>query len=179
MNEAYLWDRTGPPDPEIERLERVLAPLGHGARPAPTVRAALMPYRLAAAAGVILAAVGLLRLASPVAQTTQWRVEQMEGTARVGGKSATVAMRVGTGQALRTGDASGLKLEADDVGQVDVGPDSEVSATANSRLLLRRGMLHKVVRGQRYKGEPHQSNGDMAGPIRWRPDCDQTFGAIE
>ena len=26
MNEDYLWDRSGPPDPEIARLERTLAP---------------------------------------------------------------------------------------------------------------------------------------------------------
>src|SRR5439155_1677507 len=27
MNEQYLWDRSGAPDPEIERLEQTLAPL--------------------------------------------------------------------------------------------------------------------------------------------------------
>ena len=30
MNEKYLWDRSGPPDPEIERLEQLLAPLRYG-----------------------------------------------------------------------------------------------------------------------------------------------------
>jgi hypothetical protein len=142
MNEEYLWDRTGPPDVEIERLERALAPLGHGARPARRTHA---PYGLAAAAGVVLAAVGLLRLGFPPAQATAWRVATTEGTARVGGKDAAVAMRVRTGQALETGDASGLKLEADEVGQVDVGPDSVVSATADSRMLLRRGTLHAYI----------------------------------
>lgn len=29
MSDDYLWDRSGPPDPEIERLERALAPLRH------------------------------------------------------------------------------------------------------------------------------------------------------
>ena len=32
MNEQYLWDRSGPPDAEVQRLERTLAPLGYGCR---------------------------------------------------------------------------------------------------------------------------------------------------
>ena len=27
MNDDYLWDRSGPPDPDVERLEQALAPL--------------------------------------------------------------------------------------------------------------------------------------------------------
>src|SRR5262245_31184645 len=33
MPDDYLWDRSGEPDPEIEKLERTLAPLGHGGDP--------------------------------------------------------------------------------------------------------------------------------------------------
>ena len=29
MNEDYLWDKSGEPDPEIQRLETLLSPLGH------------------------------------------------------------------------------------------------------------------------------------------------------
>jgi hypothetical protein len=86
-----------------------------------------------------------MRSAVPAAQTTAWQVANLQGTARVGGRTATVAMTVRTGQALRTGDASGLTLEADQLGQVDLGPDSELSAAANSRLLLRRGTLHAYI----------------------------------
>ena len=28
-DEPYLWDRSGPPEPDVERLERTLAPLAH------------------------------------------------------------------------------------------------------------------------------------------------------
>src|SRR5512146_155368 len=31
MSDDYLWNRSGPPDPELERLEQLLAPLGHDA----------------------------------------------------------------------------------------------------------------------------------------------------
>jgi len=33
MRDDYLWDRSGEPDPEIEKLERALAPLGHRGDP--------------------------------------------------------------------------------------------------------------------------------------------------
>ena len=31
-NDDYLWDRSGEPDPDIERLERLLAPFAHDGR---------------------------------------------------------------------------------------------------------------------------------------------------
>jgi hypothetical protein len=145
MSDEYLWDRSGPPDPEIERLERVLAPLRQVGRASSTAQPRRRPYWLAAAAAVVLAAVGLMRFAAPAAQTTAWQVANLEGTARVGGKNATIAMPVRTGQTLRTGGASAITLEADKLGQVDLGPDSELSAAGNSRLLLRRGTLHAYI----------------------------------
>jgi hypothetical protein len=33
MNEDYLWDGSGPPDPEIARLEELLAPFQYRVRP--------------------------------------------------------------------------------------------------------------------------------------------------
>ncbi len=33
MNDDYLWDRTGEPDPEIQQLEQVLGTLGYQTRP--------------------------------------------------------------------------------------------------------------------------------------------------
>jgi hypothetical protein len=146
MSDEYLWDRTGPPDPEIERLERLLAPLRQGGQTARRpVRSTRPPYWLAAAAAVVLAAVGLMRFAAPAAPTTAWQVASLEGTAHVGGSDATIAMAVRTGQSLQTGNASALTLEADQLGQVDLGPDSELSAAAGSRLLLRRGTLHAYI----------------------------------
>src|SRR5512143_134961 len=31
MSDDYLWDRSGPPDPDVQRLEQLLAPLAHDA----------------------------------------------------------------------------------------------------------------------------------------------------
>jgi len=154
MSDEYLWDRTGPPDGEVERLERLLAPLGHAtsgaqAASAAPVRAFPSPkprrYWLAAAAALVLCAAGLLRYDAPPPQTTPWQVESAEGAARVGGRSAAVAMPIRAGQTLRTEAASGLTLESSDVGQVDLGSNSELSATGPSRFLLRHGTLHAYI----------------------------------
>src|SRR5512132_3704275 len=32
-DDRYLWDKTGPPDPEVERLEQTLASLAHDEAP--------------------------------------------------------------------------------------------------------------------------------------------------
>ena len=54
MNEEYLWDKSGEPDPQIQELEEILAPLRYQPRPL------VMPQRrnylpLAIAATVLLA----------------------------------------------------------------------------------------------------------------------------
>lgn len=142
MNEDYLWDRSGAPDPEIEGLERTLAPLryrhvgqGH-ARPR---------IWWAAAAAIVLAAGGLLQFAAPRSQDTGWQVTRMEGAARLGSGAAAVSMALRTGQVLRTGRASQLTLQADEVGKIDIGPDSELRAATGRKVLLQRGVLHAFI----------------------------------
>lgn len=132
MNEDYLWDRSGPPDPEIERLEQTLAPLRLApkpARPLAAIRPAPAPWRLAAAAAVILCAVGVTRYATPKPEDTAWQV---------------AGRNVKRGQILRTHDAA-VQLQADSVGRVDVAPGSEVLAAGGKRLQLRRGELTAFI----------------------------------
>src|SRR4051812_14714127 len=76
MSERYLWDRSGEPDPEIEQLERTLAPLRlEKMQAVQPVRAPVPRYwRAAAAAAVIVAAVGIGRFAIPVAKDTAWQI---------------------------------------------------------------------------------------------------------
>ena len=60
MNDDYLWDRSGEPDPEVERLERVLDKYRHQARPlSPALHSRLSErhggwIKLAAVAAAIL-----------------------------------------------------------------------------------------------------------------------------
>jgi len=146
MSEEYLWDRSGPPDPEIERLERTLGPLRYRHR-AEVNRETPQRPRIwwAAAAAVALAAAGLSQLAAPGAGNTGWQVTNLEGAARMGDRSAAVSMPVRAGQVLRTAGGSEISLQSDDVGKIDLGPDSELRAATDRKVLLQRGMLHAFI----------------------------------
>lgn len=132
MREDYLWDRSGPPDPEIERLEAELSKLRYrfdrglpGAQQRP-----VRGWWLASAAAVLLAASALLfRGAGAPATPTAWRMG---------------SVAVLQGQVLRTGDAQ-VTLESEAVGRVELGPGSELRAATSRQLELRRGRLHAFI----------------------------------
>jgi hypothetical protein len=129
MSDEYLWDRTGPPDPEIARLETVLAGYRYSApSKRPRLRARAL---LAAAACVFLVASATLLLHRKPA--SEWRMS---------GKPVAV------GQTIETSSA-GAKLEAEFVGEVKLDPNSRLqvlAATAgNQRLALRRGTMHALI----------------------------------
>jgi hypothetical protein len=146
MNEDYLWDRSGPPDPEIERLERTLAPLRYRHRAEVVYQAPGRPRAWwAAAAAVVLAAAGLSRFAVPQPRATAWQVTNVEGGARLGGKAAEMTMQVHSGEVLRTAADSQISLEAGSVGLMDLGPDSEMRATTDRKMILQRGTLHAFI----------------------------------
>jgi hypothetical protein len=141
MSEEYLWDRSGPADPEVERLERLLEPLRYRA---PRVRRA--PYAaMAAAAALALAAAGLMRFAPAAMPATAWQVARVEGAARLGDRAAAVSMPVRPGEVLRTASDGQLELSEDDLGRIDLGPDSELRAGRGGRVALDRGRLHAFI----------------------------------
>ena len=149
MNDRYLWDRSGPPDPEVERLEELLAPLAH--RPAGRPALTVVPRRptvlrvLAVAAGVALVAVSLLRFESEPGAATGWQIASVEGAARLGGQQARPEMVLRAGEVLRTGRDAELQLHADDLGRVDLGPKSQMRAASTGLLELNRGRLHAFI----------------------------------
>ncbi len=131
MNDQYLWDRTGPPDPEIEALEAALAPLAYRPRPKVISMRPRVWIPAAVAAAVVLAtAVALLR---PLPVKTDWQI----------GGAATYV-----GQVVRTGNGS-VTLDAEEIGRVDVAPGSEIRIAASTRdhqrLSLLRGTMHALI----------------------------------
>lgn len=147
MNDDYLWDRSGPPDPEIERLERTLAPLRyrHRAGQFASQRPAARPWwAMAAAAAVVAAAVGLATR-TPEASATGWQVDSVYGTASVGSRQAAVAMALRAGQTVRTGGDTEIGFRAEQFGTMVIGPDSELHAASDRRLELERGLLHAYI----------------------------------
>jgi hypothetical protein len=146
MNEDYLWDRSGPPDPEIERLERTLAPLRYRHR-ADLLHASHTPPRrwwaVAAAAIVVVAAA--LEMRTPPPPATAWQVDSFHGQASLGSQQAAVSMSLRAGQTARTGADTEMTLRADQFGTVLIGPDSELRAATNRHIELQRGLLHAYI----------------------------------
>ena len=164
----YLWDGSGQPDPEIQRLETLLGEFQHN-RPAPEFpelapgwrwkflpwRMGLFPALATVAAAVALIVVLLHRVpASKPAPATVagWDVSQVEGTPRIGpeavnGKEGT--SRLGVGQMLETDPRSRAHLESDDTGQIEVDPSTRLRLlTMNAglkRVALDRGTIHAYI----------------------------------
>jgi hypothetical protein len=135
MKETYLWDRSGEIDPEVQDLERKLSALRWTAdreAPAPAARRTAWWGWAAAAAVLIVAAAGL-----------QWGVHPRVETAwETGGR------RVFLGETLTTKN-NRLRLAADEVGQVEIEPNSVVrigeSSGKRQQLELRQGTLHALI----------------------------------
>jgi FecR-like protein len=146
MSDRYLWDRSGPPDPEVERLEKTLAPLRYRHR-ADLVRAADARPRLAwaAAAASILCGIALWQFQARPFIATGWQVASIEGGAHLGNAAAAVDMTLHAGQSLRTAGDGQLTLRADDLGRIDLGPNSEIRAASTRQVNLGRGLLHAFI----------------------------------
>jgi hypothetical protein len=130
MSDKYLWDRTGEPDPEIIRLETVLAQYRYSA---PTKRSHARNLKLlAVAACLALFALGAIWLhRSPL---SQWQI---------------AGERIVVGQTIDTTDHPSTKLEAPFFGEVSLDANSRLqvlpSSGGNQRLALRRGTMHALI----------------------------------
>jgi len=170
MNDDYLWDGSGEPDPEIQKLETTLGRFRHQGQvpefPEPTATAQprfwqrLMSSRwsfgLAAATATILfiAAFGILHWSQKPNTTPLpgWDVESLAGTPRVesnalGNTSGTT--RLGVGQTLVTDNRSKANISVADIGTVNVEPNTRLRLVAggsgHSRLSLDRGTIHAYI----------------------------------
>ena len=165
-NNDYLWDRSGEPDPEVQRLEALLGRFRHDG-PAPTFpvivperRWTLFGWRLrlfpvvAATAAVLAVAVVtfLVQTKKPVPVTEAgWDVSRLAGTPRIGRDSVEKekTSRLGIGQTLETDQQSRASLRAEDVGQIEMGPSTRLRLL-NTRASLKgialdRGTIHAYI----------------------------------
>jgi FecR protein len=124
MNDDYLWDHSGPSDLEVARLERTLAPLRYRQRTPRPSRS-----RWAMAGALIVAAACLMLMVTPGTQNSSW---QVAGT------------KLRQGQTVRTGNTA-VRLEAEEIGRVDLAANSLLRATGGKRLSLQRGELHAFI----------------------------------
>ena len=171
-SDDYLWDGSGEPDPEIQKLEGLLGKFRHDS-PAPVFpeiardrRWAFfswtIPWRMqlfpglattAAAVAAIAIVMFLMYTAKPAPTTVAgWDVSSVEGTPRIGrttigGKDG--ASRLGIGQMLETDRQSRASLQADDIGQIEVDPSTRLRllsmGSGLKRIALDRGTIHTYI----------------------------------
>ncbi|CAN5850574.1 hypothetical protein BH24ACI5_BH24ACI5_19910 [soil metagenome] len=152
--DAYLWDRSGPPDPEVARLEELLRPLAHQGVPPPLPRRAPRRSRLAAITRPLLTAAAGLMLGVAVWFLSGgirggWTVVQLAGAPRVDGVALDGDTLLPRGGRLVTDASSRARIEIGRIGNVDVEPGSRVSlVTAGARehrLALERGTIRARI----------------------------------
>ncbi|KFN49146.1 FecR domain-containing protein [Arenimonas composti] len=124
-NDDYLWDRSGPVDPEVAALEDLLAAQAWQ----PRQRRRRRHWRLAVAAALALIAIGLPgwlhhRLQWPVGQP--WRIAAVEGRVTVAGTPIAGAAVLAPGQVLETGHAASARLRVARIGELVLGEGSRL-----------------------------------------------------
>jgi hypothetical protein len=151
----YLWDRSGPVDLEIARLERLLAPyaLRRDRQTMDAIAARRRPRRrgwkitLASAAMLAIFAMGIgawyrQRLLWP--EDRPWKMAVI-GQARVDGRDARADGTLAPGQVLETGADSSVRLRAARIGEVVVGEGSRFrivdTRSGRHRTQLQHGSL--------------------------------------
>ena len=148
MSDDYLWDRSGPQDPEVARLEKLLAPLG---RDAPLARKRkrwpwLVGAVLAAAAAVVVF-VATRAHAPDCHGTAGFTFHGVGGDVACGGDALASGV-LPVGGSLSTG-ARSAELAIADIGTAELGTDTKVSLVRTGpqkhQLVLDRGHLHARV----------------------------------
>jgi hypothetical protein len=154
-DEGYLWDRSGPVDPAVTRLERVLGSLRYEGLPelpeAPVGRVVSIRGWLAVAAVIALAAIGTWLLLGPdPAAPPGFEVRSLVGTATIDTDPLANGGRLQVGGWLETDAASQAEIRIADIGSVTVHPNSrrgvmETRADTVHRLQLDHGRIHALI----------------------------------
>src|SRR6266568_6524216 len=175
MKDDYLWDGSGEPDPEVQKLENVLGRYRHDQpAPAPVVEqvfdqlAAEKParrrwsfpfsrlsFQLAAVAAVVLIGVAtffVIRVRQEKYSGPAWEIARIEGAPRVGWHSLSAnseSARLKVGQTLVTDNSSRASITLEETGRIEVDPQSRLRVIASrlghERLSLERGTIHATI----------------------------------
>ena len=153
MNDDYLWDRSGVPDPEVERLERLAAPLRLKEPPTPldvevvrTFGPARVVLAVAATLVIVLGGIALLR---PGTNAGGWEVESVTGAPAIESRAIGGGARLPVGAWLETDGRSTASMNVGAIGRVSVEPGTRIrlvsARTGDHRLQLVRGTLRAVI----------------------------------
>ncbi len=168
--DSYLWDGSGEPNAEVQRLEKALLKYRHSGAalvfPAETplpaqelsegFLARFWPRRLAAVAAVallaILGCVSSFRKISLVASRPGWEVARVEGTPTIGSRpmqDPNAKGKLEVGQLLVTNENSRASITVAEIGEIQVDPGSRVRLLQTSRdhkrIFLEEGTIHAAI----------------------------------
>jgi len=156
----YLWDGSGPPDPEIERLERLLGRFRGSSRldpetfdartPRPSsvvLRPSGLAYLAIAASLFCGCSIGLWHIAR--LDTPAWAIQRVAGAPVINATPIVASSRLAVGQWLETDRDARATVRVGDIGLVEVEPHTRVqlldTAAGNHRLSLARGTVHALI----------------------------------
>jgi hypothetical protein len=158
---SYLWDGSGEPDPDVVRLEALLAPLRHKGEP-PELPRQVVSGRTMGPLGtaIVSRSVRVLAVAAAVVlivsatwfaamRRSGWAVQSVSGAPVIDGAAVTESGRLGIGEWLVTDGASRARIAVGRIGRVDVDPNTRVqlveSRGREHRMSLVRGTIHARI----------------------------------
>lgn len=159
MSDDYLWNGSGEPDPEIQRLESALARF-RSYRSAPQFperaaawgrwRNAIIRLSLAAATAALLVVVAWwARRPAPPVERSGWQVTRLAGTPKIGDATVGGTGHLLVGQWLQTDEASRATLDVSTSGKVEIDGNTRIQLveTRPGRHLLNlsRGTIHAMI----------------------------------
>ena len=149
-DDEYLWDKSGPVDPEIQRLEALLEPYrcpGLPPLPYPARSGRLRVWMMVGAvAAAVVVAVGWFVMRGMAADN--WTIAVLSGEARVGSVRVSGSTWLRTGQVFETGDGAQASIRMPR-GRLEVEPNTALqlveSGRNQQRVSLLRGTIHARV----------------------------------
>lgn len=191
MSDDYLWDGSGKPDPEIQKLEALLVSLrfrestpdfSEAAIPGSNPRQA--PFRLFTGRRILVALpafaailLAILFVRPSLHQRASYQVISLDGAPRIGDASLETSGRLRVGQWLETDASSRARIRVGDIGQVEVEPNTRIGLTlvrpSEHRLSLERGIMRARIwapPGQFYVTTPSAVAADLGCAFRLEVD---------
>ena len=154
MSGDYLWDGTGPRDPEVVKLERILGSIRPGALPPlkPLAVPAGRPGWITLVIGVVGVAASFVLAAlvwSSRSSLPSFEVTRVSGTPRIDSSAIAGQGTLRIGRRLETGAGGRASIDITGIGRVDVEPGTRLSLVdtkpGDYRLRLDSGTLHAVI----------------------------------
>ena len=152
----YLWDGSGEPDPDVVRLEELLAPYRHRGQVPPLPSRHVAPRRFAvhAAMQILVTAASLVLVAAAAwfahaVRPSGWTVQSLAGAPTVAGVRIEGPATLPIGETMTTDGVSRARVNVGSIGTVDVEPNSRVRLIASRlgehRLALDRGQIRALI----------------------------------